>query len=321
MLPVIRLNPFYPGQWGVPGSDNNLGLRSWSQSKVMYVDYAHAAANDSNDGTDPNFPLSTIQAAIGKLEHNYDVIRVRSINSSGESVVTPAYNATYSHVTIEGIGDTPYAPSWISAAVNTPCLDLRAVGWRIRGFRFYGPTGAACIELRHTDSGANDIAIRTIIEDNLFDGLTVGLAGIITHGCYDVWIRNNIFQLFHNAGGTAACISLGVAPLAIPYRCHIIGNVFWDCDNGVDHPCNGCEIAQNRFQPVGYAYTMTTVLRTNTIANPGDDNIVWGNVMPGDYSIVGGYVPGAADTWIGNMADDTAEAEVGDNGWTIARPT
>lgn len=321
MLPLVRLNPFYPGQFGIPGSDNSLGLRQVPQSKVLYVDYDNPGANDNNDGTDPNYPLATIQEAVNKLEHNFDVIRVRSIDPSGESVVTPDYATGPSYVTLEGVGDTPYSPYWVSRAADTPCLDMRAVGWRVTGFRFGGPTAAACIELRHTDSGANDIAIRTIIENNLFDGLTVGLAGIITHGCYDVWIRNNIFQLFNNAGNTATCILVGATPLAIPYRCHIVGNIFWDCDNGVDHPCNGCEIAHNRFQPVGYAYSMTVVCRTSLPGNPGDDNIVWGNLMPGDYSIAGGYIPGAADVWVGNFADDVAEAEVGDNGLTIARPT
>ena len=110
-------------------------------------------------------------------------------------------------------------------------------------------------------------------------------------------------------------------PLAIPYRNYIIGNLITDSDNGAVFPCSGSFWWGNMFQPTGYAYAMTLVLQTSIVANPGDDNVVWGNVFPGDYSIVGGYRPGAADVWIGNWAEDVAEAEVGDNGITIARPT
>lgn len=41
-LPLLRLHPIYPGQWGVPGSDNELGIRSLPQSTVLYVDYDNA---------------------------------------------------------------------------------------------------------------------------------------------------------------------------------------------------------------------------------------------------------------------------------------
>jgi hypothetical protein len=84
---------------------------------------------------------------------------------------------------------------------------------------------------------------------------------------------------------------------------------------------NGSYVYGCMFQPVGYAYSMVQVLNTSLVANPGDDNVVWGNTFPGDFSIAGGYRPGAADEWLGNWASDTAEAEVGDNGITIARPT
>lgn len=318
--PLTRLVPFFPGQMGVPGSDVSLGLRTVPQSKVLYVDVNHPDASDAHDGTDPDHPLATVQEAVDKLEHNYDMIVVRSMGA--ESVVTPDYTDTFSYVTIIGAGTSRYAPAWESAAAATPCLDLRAVGWRIQGFRFYGPTQAACIELHHTDLTGNDIAIRTIIEDCYFDGLTTGRYGILSHGCYDVWVVNCTFSLFHNAvAGGAVAMIVTTTPLAIPYRNHIVGCKFYDNDNHVIWPCNGSFVYGCMFQPVGYAYAATQVLNTSIVGNPGDDNVVFGNCMPGDYSIAGGYRPGAADAWLGNWADDVAEAEVGDNGITIARPT
>lgn len=324
--PLTSLAPWYPGQMGVPGSDSQRGMRYQSTGVILYVDTNHPDASDAHDGTDPEHPKATIQGAVnarlgGAPLPAGSIIRVAA-GQYVESVVTPNYLVGPNYITIEGVGSGIYSPAWESAAATTPCLDLRAVGWRIRGFRFYAPTQASCIELRHTDSGANDIAIRTVIENNLFDGMTTGRYGIVSHGCYDVWIQNNVFQLFHNAvAGGAVPLFVGATPLAIPYRNHIIGNWFWDSDNGAIFPCNGSEFHGNLFQPVGYAYTMTQVLNTSTIGNPGDDNVVFGNVLLGDYSIVGGYNPGAADSWLGNWAEDVAEAEVGDNGITIARPT
>ena len=34
-LPLLRMYPIYPGQWGVSGSDNELGIRSLPQSTVL----------------------------------------------------------------------------------------------------------------------------------------------------------------------------------------------------------------------------------------------------------------------------------------------
>lgn len=317
--------------WGIRGT--GMGARYVpGDQQIFYVDSGHTYASDENDGTDPEAPLATIQSLIDRTEafnngtgtrqpvlQNYDTVYVGGTVS--EDVVTGDYTEMPSYVNIVGVGPSEYSPAWEGDDADTPSLDLRCIGWRISNFRFYGKTGAACIELRHTDSGANDIAIRTIIDNCLFDGLTTGLYGVWSHGCYDVWIVNCDFQLWNNVANTSTGLFAGTTPLAIPYRNHIIGCVFWDSDNGMIFPMNGSEVRNCLFQPTGYAYAMVQVLNTSVGGNPGDDNVVHGNTFPGDYSIAGGYNPGAADAWLGNWADDTAEAEVGDNGITIARPT
>ncbi len=326
-MPQLRIPELFMGQMGVPGTDLTRGIRMAPKGVVLYVDPSHPMATDANDGTDPEAPLATIQGAVDRLvaiavdfDVEGSVIMLEPNNAFAESVVTPEYDDGPNYITIMGRGG-PYASTWASGAATEFCLDLRALGWRISGVRFLAPTQAGCIELHHTDLGGNDIAIRTIIEKCLFDGQTTGRYGIVSHGCYDVWIMDNVFQLFHNAvAGGAVPLSLGTTPLTIPYRNHILRNCFWDCDNGAIFPMNGGEVAGNLFQPVGYAYAMTQVLNTSIVANPGDDNVVWGNVFPGDYSIAGGYRGGAADAWINNMAEDVAAVQVADNGWTIARP-
>lgn len=317
-FPNWTQRPFYPPMHGVPGSSQRKGMRQVSGATVYYVDYDHADADDNNKGWSPEYPLATIQAAVDKVSSG-DWILVMSIDSSGESVVTPDYTEGANYVRLIGIPNgSRYTPSWESDDASTSCLDLRGIGWHVSGFRFLCPTDAAGIELRHTDSNADDIAIRTVIEGNYFDGQSTGLYGIESHGCYDVWIYDNWFSLFNNVGNTATALFTGTTPLAIPYRNHIFNNWFMDNDNHVHYDMNGSRFGPGNFiQKTGYAYTATICLDCSA----GDDNMISGNVFEGDFSIAGGYTGGAADYWIGNYSDDTAEAEVGDNAITIARPS
>ena len=72
IMPVTRATPWYPGQLGIRGSDNSLGLRTTPQGLVWYVDGSHPLANDLSDGTNPAEPLATIQAAITKNNATLD---------------------------------------------------------------------------------------------------------------------------------------------------------------------------------------------------------------------------------------------------------
>ncbi|MGD8498997.1 MAG: hypothetical protein PVJ86_00025 [Phycisphaerales bacterium] len=318
--PMQKFPEFYGGQMGVPGSDSPLGLRMHPDAVVLFVDSGHSEANDNNDGTNPLAPKETVQSAIDSTlltSHSYILVS----GTVAEDVITPDYVTGPNYVTLMGNGTSRYAVQWEGDAADVASLDMRAVGWRVSGFRFYGQTSDACVVLRHTDSGANDIAIRTIIDNCYFDGLTTGLTGLESHGCYDVWIVNCTFKLWNNVANTAAGMRVTTTPLAIPYRNHVIGNVFEDSDNGMIWPSNGSLFAHNYVKPVGYAYTMVQAFNTSLVANPGDDNLVVGNYFGGDYSIAGGYRGGAADEWFGNFSPDIAEAEVADNGIVILPPT
>lgn len=317
---IIKGKPWFGGQFGVPGSSSPEGFRLHPDAVILYVDSGHAEASDNNDGTVPDEPKATVQSAIDStLITPYSTVLVSG--EVAEDVVGPDYVTGPSYISIIGNGVSRYSPAWTGSDAAVASLDLRAVGWVIKGFRFYGQTTAACVVLRHTDSGANDIAIRTIFEDCYFDGLTTGLTGIESHGCYDVWVKNCTFKLWNNVANTAAGMRTTTTPLAIPYRNHIIGNVFEDSDNGMIWSSNGSLFAHNYVKPVGYAYTMVQAFNTSTIGNVGDDNMVVGNYFGGDYSIAGGYRGGAADEWFGNYSPDIAEAEVADNGIVILPPT
>ena len=72
----------------------------------------------------------------------------------------------------------------------------------------------------------------------------------------------------------------------------------------------------------GAGVLIATLLKLDLRGGSQGHNIVTGNVFGGDYSNTGGYYGNAAnpDMWVGNVAEDVAEAEVGDNGWTIGPP-
>jgi len=309
---VLTSGAHYPraGIWGIAGTARELAIKSGA-GRVFFVDPSHANANDNNDGLDPDYPKATLTSAVtSSLISSYDTVFV--VSDLTESVVTPDYETGPNYINIVGVGPE---------AADEPCLDLRAVGWRIEGLRFYGPQEAAAVELRHTDSGENDIAIRTIIKDCLFDGLSEGLYGIGTHGCYDVWIVGCSFCYFHQDDSSGCAIQGLTTPLAIPYRNRIIGCQFYENDNHVYCGMNASIVQGNTFQAAGKEYSPTIILSTEDAVGDGNNNMVWGNFFPGDYSVAGGYVGGATDEWQGNFASDTDEAEVGDNGLTIAIPS
>lgn len=66
--PLTRLNPWYPGQMGVPGAWTDTGVRTHPTGTVFYVDPNYPGASDQRDGTDPTDPLATIAAAVSKCE-------------------------------------------------------------------------------------------------------------------------------------------------------------------------------------------------------------------------------------------------------------
>lgn len=321
---LVRQPAFYPGQMGVPGSDNEIGLRTLPTSKTLYVDNTHGNTSDTNDGTNPNEPLTTIQAAVNKIVNPGDVVVVYA-GEYTESVVTGAWNVTPNYCTIIGVGPHRYRPYWTSALATSPTLDLRTQGWRISGFRFGGSGNvqSAAINLRHNDTSPGDTSIRTVIDNCYFDGEQVGRYGIETHGPQDVWIYNNSFGFWVNgvAGGGIALRS-GSTPTSLPYRMRVYNNEFYDNNNHIYCGMNGSFVIGNFFKVDGtVGYAPTIVCRTTDLAGGGNSNLVTKNMMPGDFSVVGGYVATATDSWVGNAADDVAEAEVGDNGLTIAIPT
>ena len=76
-LPLVRQNPWYPGQTGVVGSDARTGQRLHSTGVILYVDPNYPGASDDRDGTNPTNPLLTVAKALTLCQpYRGDVIAV-----------------------------------------------------------------------------------------------------------------------------------------------------------------------------------------------------------------------------------------------------
>jgi hypothetical protein len=217
-----------------------------------------------------------------------------------------------------------YVPTWMPGAGGGTNLTLRQQDWRVEGFNFGFNGNSTAIELDWTavynSSGA-------VIVGNRFFGGWAGLRGIYAYGApYNVRVLDNEFAEIRSTGGagTAFAIYTGVTPTAEPLEWQIIGNVFAENENHVGslnhaYGFNASLIANNVF---GSGMTIAAALMLDLRSGHGGRNIVTGNVFMGDYSNPGGYYDStaAASCWVGNYAEDTLEAEVGDNALTIAPP-
>lgn len=329
-LPLIRMPQFFPGQLGVAGSDNPMGLRSRSSGYVLYVDTDHPDAADTNDGYDPDAPLATIQQAVDNL---YTIqARVDAAGTPHEPgcagsviVVAPgtyAENVTIDtndpdYVTILGGGNGKY-PVIIDPASGDG-ITCDAYGWRFEGLHFQPPDDGAGIKLTRV-SGAG--AEGTVIKDCFFNGgWGDGLYGVELNGApANVSVLNCRFAEF---GADSICLTVTDTSTADPYQMHVAHCTFQESENYIEPVSGGwnaCLIHDNVFAEATGDLQATDVyidLRGGSLGY----NMVCRNCFGGDdYSNTGGWYGHAEDFWVGNYHEDTAEAEVSDSGITISPP-
>lgn len=330
-LPQIRLESWYPGQFGVAGSDVQRGLRWESSGIVLYVDENHPGATAVGDGTDPEHPLTTIQVAVNNLiafatsmsiSLDGSVIVVADEATIAESVIVPATAPT--NCTILGAGATAHQPTWTAATAAGTALTLRQEGWTVEGITFEVGTAGRAIRLEEVP-GSSYTAYKTTIRNCRFDGLWGGLYGIDFYGApHRVLIENCEFLEFRRGDTTAFAIIVTDSSHTNPYECHIRNNVFWENENhigslGAIRSFNLSTFTGNIFHE---GELIAATIKLDLRGGSRGHNIVTGNLFCGDYSNTGGYYAHAVTpgSWAGNVAEDVAEAEVGDNGWTIAPP-
>ena len=225
--PLTRLNPWYPGQMGVPGTDNETGLRLNSTGAIFYVDPNYPGVSDLRDGTNPTNPLQTVEAALTKCEpYRGDVIAVMhngmwTYGPPLEDNVLPVQEAVT--VDVPGVRIVGIAPSgslgvpWIPTADDAVCITVTALDVLIEGFCFWeaegytnttaisaawnGPPWGENLTVRHCyfydlEYGIQlDYTWNSYIEDCRFDSINaVAIHNPSVYGEPDYTvIRNNVF--------------------------------------------------------------------------------------------------------------------------------
>jgi hypothetical protein len=299
------------------------------------VSTIHPRRNDSNDGTDPEGPLATVQGAVTKLIAHQTAL---GVSLAGSQIIVGAGSALVENVIIPSTapkncsilgmvaGSGGMSPTWRAATGAGTALIVRQEDWRISGFTFIVPATGTSIRL---DWGASGNGSGCLIDHNMFSTFQLAngrYAVEFTGAPYNVTIADNEFSEIGN-GGTAFAIICTSSPTACPLQCTIIRNHFRDVNNMIGslnsaHGIGGSTIAYNIFAlSPQLATTLVIDLRGGNLGK----NTVVGNYLgtSGDYSNVGGYydTAGKAGTWLGNYSLDVAEAEMTAAGLTILPPT
>ena len=331
MLPQVRLQPWYPGQMGVNGSDVQRGLRWEPQGIVLFVDENHPNASADADGTDPENPLDSIQTAITRLTSfatsmatslEGSVIVVAAEATIAESVVInpTAPKGCY----ILGAGADSHRPTWTAATAVGTALTLRQEGWTVEGFTFEVGAAGQAIQLIEVPASSYS-AYKTTIRNCRFDGLWGGLYGVNFVGApHRVVIEGCEFLEFRRGDSSAYAIIVTDSAHANPYECHVRNNVFWENENHIGslNGLHGFNVSTFIGNVLHEGELIAATIMLDLRGGSRGNNIVVGNYFCGDYSNVGGYYAhaGTPGNWVGNFAEDVAEVTVGDNGITIAVP-
>lgn len=157
MLPLIKAKPFYPAQWGIPGADTPLGLRTLPGAMVYYVQSTHTNASNSNDGTDPDYPLATIaQAVTNATAGRGDIVMVGP--GHVETWASAAASATLSKsgLTVLGVGSGQLRPR-INYTHTASILTVSAANVTVENLLFQVGVDSIVIMV---DVNADDFTLR-----------------------------------------------------------------------------------------------------------------------------------------------------------------
>jgi len=192
-----RLKPWYPSQYGVPGTDLTTGLRRYPDSKVLYVDPNATGVTDQRDGTDPDAPLATVAAAITKCRSWHgDIIIVRHMDAwqyapQTETPIQESVTVDKHGIAILGVSPgSPLGPVWQPGGAGETAITVAALDVRIAGFCFGAPLGGNAIYSEW--DGATLWGENLVIEDCFFDD-EVDIAIQLEYS-WNCWIRRCVFQ-------------------------------------------------------------------------------------------------------------------------------
>lgn len=229
IMPVMRATPWYPGQLGIRGSDNSLGLRTTPQGLVWYVDGSHPLANDLSDGTNPHEPLATIQAAIDKNNATIDWAATPPYVGQNWIIVAPgqyAENLTPPYYCkIIGLGQA-------TGNTNDQCVNVEpAAGSALAG------TGLALhvYNIRFTALTAVPVIDFGVMNSCIFEECAIvdGNPGLATVGI-DTTDANSSVIIGCRFVGNTNPMTIGIRSTGDFFGCQVVGNFIAAVTTGID---------------------------------------------------------------------------------------
>lgn len=317
--PLTRLNPWYPGQFGVSGTANTTGLRMDTLGKILYVDPNYPGANTTCDGTDPNGPLSTITAALARCtDWNNDVIYVMmnddwqyGPSSSRATAINESVVCTKHGVKIVGVCPSgAMGPIWRPGAAGETALTIHGMSVLVEGFNFDGfEVGAGGNAIYSEWDGVTLWGENITIRNCFFsDTIDIGIQLEFSWYCY---IHDNVFSQLDDTAIFVDTAGSGAAFL------DIYNNTFQDCNIAMTlEDVDDSFVHENRIYNANAA-TPVACTDEGIVTTGGSRNLISNNwfscllpVGAGDWDDLNTGT--ATDAWVGNWLQ---------NGMAVTTPT
>lgn len=240
-IPLVRQKIFYPGQFGVPGTDNTRGLRTDAGGVVFYVDPNAVGVSDLRDGTDPEAPLATVAMALTLVQpYRGDTIAVMANGAwqyaaglNRATAVAEEVEITVPGVRLVGVfQSSSVGVVWESQTNGTPCITVSAIDVTIEGFAFVGgAAGGVAIycEWDGVTLYGENLTVRNCLFDEDID------TAIQLEFSWFCDIHSNFFSQCDAYGVHA---DVGGSAFAF---CHIHDNIFQDCGTAAIAALGGCD--------------------------------------------------------------------------------
>jgi len=309
-VPLTRLNPFYPGQPGVPGTDSETGLRQHVTGATFWVDPNCTYAEDNQDGTNPTWPMETVAAAATKCQpYNGDTIAVMFNGAWPYADPTSGYNLPVSEaitLSVPGVRLVGIAPSsstgvpWQVPTSGGTAITVTAIDVLIEGFAFLGnaAVGGTAINAEWDDPvvyGENLTVRHCLFDEDIDTAIDLEYSWFCDIHHNRFW-ECDLYGVYVDPGGS------GIAYAAIHH------NLFHDIGTGaLSMPlADDCHIYENSIYNSVAAGLAGAPTNTMIDLTGGNDNQVHHNtlscILPAavawDYN--GCNTAGTDDAWMQN---------------------
>lgn len=240
-IPLVRFPTLFPGQMGVPGTDNTRGLRTDVGGIVIYVDPNAVGVSDQRDGTDPEAPLATVEQALTLVQpYRGDTIAVMANGAwqyaagvNRATAVAEEVEITVPGVRLVGVfQSSSIGIPWESQTNGTPCITVSAIDVVIEGFAFVGGAVGGVAIYCEWDGVAlfgENLTVRNCLFDEDID------TAIQLEFSWFCDIHHNYFQTCDAYGIHADVGGSGFA------FCTIHDNHFLDCGTAAVAALGGCD--------------------------------------------------------------------------------